>query len=105
MTIKLGSKLKQAEGYDMTIGKQGTVVQGHDIEGAFWGAQSLLSLLGVNDKLVSQMSVEDAPRFEYRGMQTDVARHFRSLETMKKLVDQMSAMKLNKLHLGLTNDE
>ena len=75
VTVKLGSKLKQAEGYDMTIGKQGTVIQGHDIEGAFWGAQSLLSLLGVNDKLVSQMSVEDAPRFEYRGRQTDVARN------------------------------
>ncbi len=51
------------------------------------------------------MHVEDAPRFEYRGMQTDVARHFRSPETLKKLVDQMSAMKLNVLHLGLTNDE
>jgi hexosaminidase len=38
-------------------------------------------------------------------MQTDVARHFRSPETLKKLVDQMSAMKLNVLHLGLTNDE
>ena len=105
VTIKLGSKLKQAEGYDMTIGQKGTVIQGRDIDGAFWGAQSLISLLGVDDKLVSPMTVEDAPRFEYRGMQTDVARHFRSLDTMKKLVDQMSAMKLNVLHLGLTNDE
>lgn len=105
VSIKLGSKVKQAEGYDMTIGQQGTVIRGHDVAGAFWGAQSLLSLLGVDNKLVSPMSVEDAPRFEYRGMQTDVARHFRSAETMKKLVDQMAAMKLNVLHLGLTNDE
>ncbi|MEW7865053.1 beta-N-acetylhexosaminidase [Aeromonas diversa] len=106
VTVKVGgSKVKQAEGYDMNIGRQGTLIRGSDVNGAFWGAQSLLSLLGVDDKLVSPMSVEDAPRFEYRGMQTDVARHFRSLETMKKLVDQMSAMKLNKLHLGLTNDE
>ncbi|MGL5223859.1 MAG: beta-N-acetylhexosaminidase [Aeromonas sp.] len=105
VTIKLGSKLKQAEGYDMTIGQKGTVIQGHDVEGAFWGAQSLISLLGADDKLVSPMTVEDAPRFGYRGMQADVARHFRSLDTMKKLVDQMSATKLNVLHLGLTNDE
>lgn len=106
VTIKVGgSKVNEAEGYDMNIGKQGAVIHGRDVNGAFWGAQSLISLLGVNDKLVSPMSVEDAPRFEYRGMQTDVARHFRSLETMKKLVDQMSAMKLNKLHMGLTNDE
>ncbi|QFI54261.1 beta-N-acetylhexosaminidase [Aeromonas simiae] len=105
VSIKLGSKVKQAEGYDMTIGQQGTVIRGHDVAGAFWGAQSLLSLLGVDNKQVSPMSVEDAPRFEYRGMQTDVARHFRSAETMKKLVDQMAAMKLNVLHLGLTNDE
>ncbi|MGL4504569.1 MAG: carbohydate-binding domain-containing protein, partial [Aeromonas sobria] len=102
VTIKLGSKVKQAEGYDMTIGQKGTVIQGKDIEGAFWGAQSLISLLGVDDKLVSQMTVEDAPRFEYRGMQTDVARHFRSPETLHKLIDQMSAMKLNKLHLTKT---
>lgn len=105
VSIKLGSKVKQAEGYDMTIGQQGTVIRGHDVAGAFWGAQSLLSLLGVDNKQVSPMRVEDAPRFEYRGMQTDVARHFRSAETMKKLVDQMAAMKLNVLHLGLTNDE
>lgn len=105
VTIKLGSKVKQAEGYDMNIGSQGALIQGHDIDGAFWGAQSLISLLGVNDKLVSQMAVEDAPRFEYRGMQTDVARHFRGPETLRKLIDQMSSKKLNTLHLGLTNDE
>jgi hexosaminidase len=46
VTIKLGSKLKQAEGYDMTIGQKGTVVQGHDVDGAFWGAQSLISCWG-----------------------------------------------------------
>lgn len=105
VTIKLGSKVKQAEGYDMTIGQKGAVIAGNDIQGAFWGAQSLISLLGVDDKLVSQMSVEDAPRFEYRGMQTDVARHFRSPAVLHRLVDQMSAAKLNTLHLGLTNDE
>ena len=50
----------------MTIGQKGTVIQGHDVDGAFWGAQSPDLSAGVDDKLVSQMSVEDAPRFEYR---------------------------------------
>jgi hexosaminidase len=105
VTIKLGSKVKQAEGYQLDIGKDGAIIRGHDVNGAFWGTQSLISLIGVDDKRVSQMSIEDAPRFEYRGMQTDVARHFRTPQTLHKLIDQMSATKLNVLHLGLTNDE
>lgn len=105
VTIELGSSVKQSEGYDIQINAEGTVIRGNDVNGAFWGAQSLVSLLSLDDKLVSPMSVEDAPRFGYRGMQTDVARHFRDLQTMYKLLDQMSAMKLNVLHLGLTNDE
>ena len=99
------SQQQQAEGYDLLIAADGATIKGHDAAGAFWGAQSLLSLLGVNQHQVPLMKVSDAPRFEYRGMQTDVARHFRSQQTLMKLIDQMSAMKLNKLHLGLTNDE
>ncbi|MGL5949288.1 MAG: family 20 glycosylhydrolase, partial [Aeromonas sp.] len=105
VTVKLGSKVKDAEGYEMDIDGQGAVIAGADAQGAFWGVQSLISLLTANDKLVSQMHVEDAPRFAYRGMHTDVARHFRAPETIKKLIDQMAASKLNTLHLGLTNDE
>ncbi|MFC3914458.1 beta-N-acetylhexosaminidase [Pseudaeromonas sharmana] len=99
------SQQQQAEGYELHIAADGATIKGHDAAGALWGMQSLLSLLGVNQHQVPLMQVSDAPRFEYRGMQTDVARHFRSKQTLMKLIDQMSAMKLNKLHLGLTNDE
>jgi hexosaminidase len=49
--------------------------------------------------------VLDAPRFGYRGMMLDVARHFASKETVLRLLDCMACYKLNKLHLHLTDDE
>jgi hexosaminidase len=102
---QIAKNARKAEGYELHIGQQGATVQGFDAAGAFLGVQSLLSVLGANDHLLPLMDVVDAPRFAYRGMQVDVARHFRSVDAIKRLLDQMAAYKLNKLHLGLTNDE
>ena len=51
------------------------------------------------------VAIEDAPRFEYRGVMVDVARNFHSKAAIERTIDQMAAYKLNKLHLHLTDDE
>ena len=51
------------------------------------------------------MLIEDAPRFTHRGMHVDLARNFKHPATLRRLIDQMSAYKLNRLHLHLSDDE
>ena len=54
---------------------------------------------------VPAMVIEDAPRFAWRGVMIDVARHFYSLEALRRQVDMMERVKLNVLHLHLSDDE
>lgn len=74
-------------------------------EALFNAAQSLLALVQPGVGSIPYVTINDAPRFEYRGMHVDVARNFHSVESMKKLLDQMAAYKLNRLHLHLSDDE
>jgi hexosaminidase len=54
---------------------------------------------------VPRAVITDAPLFGYRGMAIDVARHFQSKRTIEKFLDLMAFLKLNRLHLHLTDDE
>lgn len=51
------------------------------------------------------VSIEDAPRFEYRGVMLDVARHFLSAEDLKRQIEVFSSLKINRLHLHLTDNQ
>ncbi|MFB7517990.1 beta-N-acetylhexosaminidase [Streptomyces sp. NPDC056144] len=84
--------------------------------GVFWGAQTLRQLLGPDafrrapaaperaPALTAQV-VEDAPRFGWRGLLLDVARHFLPKADVLRYVDLLAAHKLNVLHLHLTDDQ
>src|SRR2546422_7059096 len=54
---------------------------------------------------IPAVSIEDSPRFRWRGIHLDVARHFMPKEFVKKLVDLAALHKLNRLHLHLTDDQ
>ncbi|MEV6328290.1 beta-N-acetylhexosaminidase [Streptomyces sp. NPDC051909] len=84
--------------------------------GVFWGAQTLRQLLGpaafrkapVHPELtwgVPMVGIEDAPRFPWRGLMLDVARHFMPKDDVLRQLDLMAAHKLNVLHLHLTDDQ
>ncbi|MGW0119563.1 beta-N-acetylhexosaminidase [Streptomyces sp. NPDC003327] len=84
--------------------------------GVFWGAQTLRQLLGTDAFLdapaqkdpfvgVTAQSVEDAPRFGWRGLLLDVARHFTAKDDVLRLLDLMAAHKLNVFHFHLTDDQ
>ncbi|PMN67435.1 beta-N-acetylhexosaminidase [Enterovibrio norvegicus] len=92
--------------YKLAINAGGVEVLGFDSVGAFYGLQSLLALTEKGENATLPMvAIEDAPRFEYRGVMVDVGRNFHSKEAMLRTIDQMAAYKLNKLHLHLTDDE
>lgn len=92
--------------YQLHIRANEAVITGFDQAGVFYGLQSLLSLIpSSGEQKIARLEAKDAPRFDYRGIQLDVGRNFHSKDAVLRLLDQMSAYKLNKFHFHLTNDE
>ena len=94
-----------ANSYSLNITASGIDIAASDQSMLFYAAQSLLALVLPGSGSIPLVSISDNPRFEFRGMHVDVARNFHSVDSMKKLMNQMSAYKLNKLHLHLSDDE
>jgi hexosaminidase len=92
------------EAYRLEIGPDAVLVRGASAHGVFNGIQTLAQLLEDGGSLPVGR-VDDAPRFAYRGMMLDVARHFSPPDTVLRLIDCMARHKLNRLHLHLTDDE
>jgi len=91
--------------YSLKVSEKEISIIGVDGNGVFNGLQSLASLITVGESRVPMVVVEDEPHYAFRGMLVDVARNFHSKEFILKLLDQMAAYKLNKLHLHLGDDE
>ncbi len=91
--------------YQLEVSAQAINIVGVDATGVFNGIQSLASLYTVGNTTLPLLSVEDEPHYAFRGMLVDVARNFHSKAFILKLLDQMAAYKLNKLHLHLGDDE
>ena len=93
------------------------VITGGSPAGVFWGAQTLRQLLGpgrlpprtrsdgARRGRVPSADIEDAPRFAWRGMMLDVARHFMPKDGVLRYLDLLAAHKLNVLHFHLTDDQ
>ncbi|RJL31861.1 family 20 glycosylhydrolase [Bailinhaonella thermotolerans] len=105
------------EGYRLAVGDKGVEITGADRAGVLYGIQTLRQLIPVEayaaaargrepDRIkIPRATIADAPLFGYRGMAIDVGRHFETPRTVKKFLDLMSYLKLNRLHLHLTDDE
>ncbi|MCB5167287.1 beta-N-acetylhexosaminidase [Streptomyces bambusae] len=103
------------EGYRLTAGPEGAEVLAGGPAGAFWGAQTLRQLLGPDAYRraplpgrtwrLPAVRIEDRPRFGWRGMLLDVARHFMPKDGVLRYIDLLAAHKLNVLHLHLTDDQ
>lgn len=92
--------------YRLTIDKNEAVITGLDEAGAFYGVQSLLSLIPASgEQKIAALEASDAPRFAYRGIHLDVGRNFHTKAAVLRLLDQMAAYKLNKFHFHLSDDE
>ncbi|HDR9188491.1 beta-N-acetylhexosaminidase [Burkholderia vietnamiensis] len=102
---RLPADIATPGGYRLAIGPRGVLVEGYDRAGLYYGVQTLFSLAPAGGGPVPALLVEDAPRFTHRGMHVDLARNFKHPATLRRLIDQMSAYKLNRLHLHLSDDE
>ena len=102
---RLPADIAVSGGYRLAIGPRGAFIEGYDAAGVYYGVQTILSLVPAGGGRIPQMIVEDAPRFTHRGMHVDLARNFKHPDTLRRLIDQMSAYKLNRLHLHLSDDE
>ncbi|CAL9469518.1 beta-N-acetylhexosaminidase [Streptomyces sp. enrichment culture] len=116
LQLRLRPDLGGPEAYRLTVGAGRAVVEGASATGLFWGAQTFRQLLGpeafrrapVSGKRawhVPAVVVEDAPRFRWRGLMLDVARHFMPKDGVLRYLDLMAAHKLNVLHFHLTDDQ
>lgn len=102
-----GAEAIPAEGYKLTITPSGIRLIGKDA-GLFYGIQTLIQLIPVTEAVsmkIPCLSIEDHPRFAYRGMMLDVSRHFFTVEQVKSILNLMAHYKLNRFHWHLTDDQ
>ncbi len=100
-------------GYVLDVSKRRITMAASGAEGIVSAIATLRQLLpayagmdGVKKELVIPvMRIKDAPRFEWRGLMLDAARHFWTKEEIKKILDLMAQYKLNKFHWHLTDDQ
>lgn len=102
------STSEKKEAYKINITSKKITVTGNE-EGLFYAVQSLLQLLP--NQLKNQeiklpcLTIEDEPRYTYRGLHLDVCRHFFTVDVIKDFIAQMSYYKLNNFHWHLTDDQ
>ncbi len=99
--------LETDEAYQLTINGRGIELQAASVYGVLWGLQTLRQLARVDNGVLQLpfVTIEDKPRFAWRGMMLDTVRHFMPIEAIERLLDGMEAVKLNVLHLHLTDNE
>lgn len=104
------------EGYKLIIKEDGVRVEAETSAGFYYAFQTLKKILpanvmaGVKDEAVTAyalpiVNISDEPRFGYRGFMLDVARHFFTVEEVKRMIDIMAVYKMNRFHWHLTDDQ
>lgn len=103
------------ESYSLVVSEDNITVRGGDEAGIFYAFQSLRQMLPPEIEVASfvpdviwevpAVSIQDSPRFPYRGLHLDVGRHFFDVAFVKKYIDTMSRYKFNRFHWHLTEDQ
>jgi hexosaminidase len=104
------------EAYTLVTGKDGIIIRGYSGRAVFYGIQTLLQLLppevyGADSPMevagtrIPKVSIQDEPRYVWRGMLLDVGRHLFPVEFIKKYIDILAMHKMNVFHWHLTDDQ
>lgn len=98
-----------SEGYELSITTDGVTVSANEPAGLFYGIQTLLQLIplqqGESELVIPTGTIRDFPTYSWRGSMLDVARHFFSVDDVKRYIDLMSRYKMNVFHLHLSDDQ
>lgn len=109
ISLSLNQKIANPEGYTITVDKKGVNIAGATAAAVFRGIQTLRKSLpivkGETSVALPFVNISDAPRFAYRGMHLDCARHFFPLEVVKDYIDMIALHGMNKFHWHLTEDQ
>jgi hexosaminidase len=99
--------LIEDESYHLVIGSKEVDLTAPNPLGVMHGLQTLLQLVqsGPDGWFIPAIHIEDSPRFPWRGLMIDVSRHFMPIGVLERNIDGMAAVKLNVLHLHLSDDE
>ena len=112
--LKLDAAIENEEGYTLDVTVDKIVISGKMSKGVFYGIQTLRQLMPaaieakngkVSNLLIPAVSIKDNPRYQYRGMHLDVARHFFPVDFIKKYIDLIAMHKMNTFHWHLTDDQ
>ncbi|HZK62539.1 MAG TPA: family 20 glycosylhydrolase, partial [Puia sp.] len=100
-------ELNEDESYSLDVRDKQVVLTAPTDLGAIHGLETLLQLVSTDDRgyYFPGVSIKDAPRFAWRGLLLDVVLHFMPVDVVKRTLDGMAAVKLNVLHLHLSNDQ
>lgn len=99
---------QQPEGYTMIVNKQGIVIKAIEPVGIFRAIQTLRKSLPVETQssiLLPFVTISDAPRFSYRGVHLDCARHFFAVDVIKRYLDLLALHGCNQFHWHITDDQ
>ncbi|HEV3470208.1 MAG TPA: family 20 glycosylhydrolase [Pyrinomonadaceae bacterium] len=99
--------VEEDESYTLEVSERQAVLRAPTAVGALRGLETFLQLLDGDREghFVPAVSIQDRPRFPWRGLLIDVARHYQPMEVLKRNLDAMAAVKLNVLHWHLTEDQ
>lgn len=109
-TIELKQNLlsDNPEAYRITVTPKKITVEGASAAGVFYGVQTLRKSLPADLSAPVEMpaaTIDDAPRFGYRGAHLDVVRHFFSTDEVKTFIDMLALHNINRFHWHLTDDQ
>jgi hexosaminidase len=107
--VKLKTKMEigMDESYRIQVGKNKITLEAVTTIGALRGMQTIIQLLSNDESgfYMPLVNIEDAPKFAWRGLMIDVCRHFIPTDVLKRNLDAMAAVKMNVLHLHLSDDQ
>ena len=107
--LRLSEKVTAQEAYTIAINKKGVLVQAASPVGIFRAIQTLRKSLPLHPSPVTlhlpYATITDSPRFSYRGVHLDCARHFFSVDVIKRYLDLLALHGCNQFHWHITDDQ
>ncbi|MGH8183596.1 MAG: glycoside hydrolase family 20 protein [Rhodanobacteraceae bacterium] len=108
ITLRIDPSIKGDEAYRLDVTSKRVTIAAADNRGLFWGVETLRQLLPLQHETpptIPAVGIQDAPRYAWRGVMLDTARHFYPVDFIKRQIDLMAYYKFDVFHWHLTDDQ